>query len=167
MHIFSKTNQIRQILWQVFAILACAIIFGFTSNMIQKQSLPLVGDWSTNGRMTTETGDSLTISLADAEKIFNKKSVIFIDARNNDQFRQGHIKGALSLPWHDVDTYINDILNNIQPTDAIIIYCDGETCSLSHDLALFLRDMGFENVKVLVNGWTLWKKKDLPVGKQK
>jgi rhodanese-related sulfurtransferase len=34
---------------------------------------------------------------------------------------------------------------------------------LSHDLALFLKDLGFTRVKVLVNGWTLWKEKNLPV----
>ena len=41
--------------------------------------------------------------------------------------------------------------------------CDGETCELSHDLALFLRDAGFVNTRVLVNGWTLWQQAGLPM----
>ena len=41
----------------------------------------------------------------------------------------------------------------------IISHCDGETCSLSKDLALFLRDMGFKNARVLVNDWTVWQEK--------
>ena len=45
----------------------------------------------------------------------------------------------------------------------IITFCDGQSCRLSHELALFLREMGYENVRVLVNGWTLWQQAGLPV----
>jgi rhodanese-related sulfurtransferase len=34
---------------------------------------------------------------------------------------------------------------------------------LSHDLALFLRDAGFTDTRVLVNGWALWQQAGLPV----
>ena len=45
----------------------------------------------------------------------------------------------------------------------IIAYCDGEHCDLSHELALFLKEMGFENARVLVNGWTVWQQAGLRV----
>lgn len=45
----------------------------------------------------------------------------------------------------------------------IVTYCDGETCELSHDLALFLRDAGFTNTRVLANGWTVWQQIGLPI----
>jgi rhodanese-related sulfurtransferase len=168
MFTFPQINRTQLIsaLWQIIIILALATIAGLISNGIQKQSIPIVGDFSIQSRMTTETGNSLTIPLADAEKLFNKKTGVFIDARSLDQFNAGHIKGALSLPWHEVDSYINNVLQIIKPTDAIITYCDGDTCNLSHDLALFLQDMGFKNVKVLVNGWSLWEKSGLPVENQ-
>jgi 3-mercaptopyruvate sulfurtransferase SseA len=56
-----------------------------------------------------------------------------------------------------------EITQDLEPETAIIAYCDGETCNLSHDLALFLKDMGFMNVRVLVNGWTVWSKSRFPV----
>ena len=31
------------------------------------------------------------------------------------------------------------------------------SCELSHDLAIFLTDIGFADVRVLVNGWTVWQ----------
>ena len=34
---------------------------------------------------------------------------------------------------------------DLELTTPIVTYCDGETCELSHDLALFLRDAGFTN----------------------
>ena len=46
---------------------------------------------------------------------------------------------------------------------AVITYCDGETCELSMELAVFLRNAGYKNVKVLSNGWSVWKQDGLPV----
>jgi 3-mercaptopyruvate sulfurtransferase SseA len=46
-----------------------------------------------------------------------------------------------------------------------VTYCDGETCSLSEDLAKELMAMGYKQVKVLLNGWTRWNEAGLPVEK--
>jgi len=55
------------------------------------------------------------------------------------------------------------VTEDISPDTPIITYCDGEICELSHNLAIFLRDMGFRNVRILVNGWALWKEEGLPI----
>jgi 3-mercaptopyruvate sulfurtransferase SseA len=48
--------------------------------------------------------------------------------------------------------------------DALVItYCDGDSCNLSKDLALFMENLGFSKVLVLVNGWTLWQDAGLPI----
>jgi len=50
------------------------------------------------------------------------------------------------------------------PMDAMVIaYCDGESCSLSKDLALYLFFRGYDNVRVLVNGWSRWLEAGLHV----
>ena len=92
-----------------------------------------------------------------------QKAAVIIDARPNDDYEKGHIRGALSLPWRDVDQRFMEVTKDISVDTPIITYCDGETCSLSHDLAVFLKDMGFMNVRVLVNGWTVWQAAGLPV----
>jgi rhodanese-related sulfurtransferase len=158
--------QIKQALWQICVILILAVIFGLVSNTVRKQHLPLIGDWSTEGRLTTDTGDTFAIPFSEAVTAFDQKTAVFIDARGDDLFKQGHIKGAKNLPWHDVDDYFMALAKDLKPTDRIITYCDGETCNLSHDLALFLIDLGFLNTKVLVNGWTLWIDNNLPVEKE-
>jgi 3-mercaptopyruvate sulfurtransferase SseA len=45
----------------------------------------------------------------------------------------------------------------------VITYCDGDSCNLSKDLALFMENLGFSKVLVLVNGWTLWQDAGLPI----
>ena len=158
-----STYQIKQALWQICVIIILAVIFGLVSNTVRKQHLPLIGDWSTEGRLTTDSGDTFAIPFSEAVTAFEEKTAVFIDARGDDLFEQGHIKGAKNLPWHDVDDYFMALAKDLKPTDRIITYCDGETCNLSHGLALFLAEMGFQDVKVLVNGWTVWLDNNKPV----
>jgi rhodanese-related sulfurtransferase len=163
MQFLYSTRQIKRTLWQIPAILVLSIVLGLGSNAVRKQHLPIIGDWSNEGRLITESGDTLAIPFSEAVRHFKRKTAIFIDARGADLFEQGHIQGALNLPWHDVDNYFVNLENDIQPTDKVITYCDGETCNLSHDLALFLMEMGFQDVNVLVNGWTIWLDNNQPV----
>ncbi|MBW1711567.1 MAG: rhodanese-like domain-containing protein, partial [Deltaproteobacteria bacterium] len=85
------------------------------------------------------------------------------DARSSEVFKQGHIAGARNLPWEAFDKRFDEILSAITPERDTITYCDGESCNLSHELAITLKAMGFSKVKVLVNGWTVWQEAGLPI----
>ncbi len=153
----------KRAIFQVPAIILTAGILAFSANALRPDSLPLIGDWSIDARMTTVTGERLDIPLQEAEKLFRNQAVIFLDARSADDYARGHIKGARSLPWQEVDRSFMEVTQDLESETAIITYCDGETCNLSHDLALFLKNMGFMNVRVLINGWTVWHESRLPV----
>jgi rhodanese-related sulfurtransferase len=105
----------------------------------------------------------MDISLEEAKKLFFTHAGVFIDARSAEDFAQGHIKGSRSLPWHHVELNFMAVTADLELSTPIVTYCDGETCELSHDLALFLRDAGFTITRVLVNGWTIWQQAGLPV----
>jgi rhodanese-related sulfurtransferase len=153
----------KQAIWQIPAVIFAAGILAFSANALRPDSLPLIGDWSLDAHMTTVTGERLDISLQNAEKLFRDQAAVFLDARSADDYDRGHIKGALSLPWQNVDQLFMEVTQDLESEKSIITYCDGETCNLSHDLALFLKDMGFMNVRVLVNGWTVWRESRFPV----
>ncbi|MEA1948000.1 MAG: rhodanese-like domain-containing protein [Thermodesulfobacteriota bacterium] len=162
-----KTGKLNyfQVAWQACAMLALSILLAFAINQLRSDRLPLVGDWSIKAKLKTADGGRLEISFAEAEKLFMEKSALFIDARSMDDYASGHILGARSLPWHDVDQQFIEVTEDISPDTPIITYCDGVTCELSCDLALFLLDMGFNNVRVLLNGWAIWLESRLPVEK--
>ena len=61
------------------------------------------------------------------------------------------------MPLQDVDQFFVDVAENLELETPIVTYCDGETCKLSHDLAVYLENIGFMNVRVLVNGWSVWQ----------
>lgn len=103
-----------------------------------------------------------TISLADAQARWSSGAAIFLDARAPADYAAGHVAGALSLSVQDFDQRYPLIEPLLTPDQQLIAYCDGELCELSHELARRLKELGRTDVKVLVNGWTVWKKANLP-----
>jgi rhodanese-related sulfurtransferase len=147
----------------VAALVLVSAAVALAVNALRADRLPLVGDFSAAARMTTATGERMDIPLEEAEKLFITHAAVFIDARSLDDYFKGRIQGARSLPWQEVDSKFIDATQDLDLETRIVTYCDGETCELSHDLALFLRDAGFTNSRVLVNGWNVWQQAGLPV----
>lgn len=148
---------------QAGLILFISVLAGLSTNLIRSDAIPFVQDWSASGRLSAAAGDSMMISLEEAKALFDQNKAVFLDARGKDLFDQGHIRGAVSLPWHEVDDYFPEVSKWLDRSMPVITYCDGESCNLSHELAIFLKHMGFSKVKVLVNGWTVWQENTLPV----
>lgn len=152
-----------KVIWQSGAILLFAAILGLSCNQLRPGSLALVADWSPEARLNLESGDTMAISLEEAEELFHTQLAVFLDARSPELYAEGHIQRALNLPWDEFESRFANFMADIPPQTLIITYCDGETCNLSKDLAMSLFEKGYTNVRVLVNGWTLWQNKGLPI----
>jgi len=148
---------------QGLSLIVISVAIALTVNQFRPGGINIVSDWSVEARFKSADDALMVISFEEAGKLFELQEATFIDARSEEQYHQGHIKGALSLPWQSVNDYFIEIADQLDPNKPIITYCDGETCELSHELAVFLKDMGFDNSRVLVNGWSLWLKAGLPV----
>ncbi len=140
-----------------------ASVIALTVNQLRPGRLPLVADWSPEAQLKLDSGDSLMIPLEEAETLFFAQVAAFLDARSQDTFAEGHIQGAYNLPWDELDQYFTAVMADIPQETPIVTYCDGESCGLSKELAGVLLAKGYTNVRVLVNGWTLWQEKGLPV----
>jgi len=152
-------RSIRQLLVIVLAAVAIALI----SNHFRPSPLQLVGNWSQEARLVSPSGRQLAITLGEAKILHQSMSAVFMDARPLEEFTKGHIKGAISLPWHEAEQRVMGTTADMAYDAVIITYCDGNSCNLSKDMALFLENLGFSNVRILVNGWTLWQEAGLPV----
>lgn len=102
------------------------------------------------------------ITLADARRAFDENSAIFVDSRSEEEYAEGHIPGAVNLPWVELDTLNPDLLDRIPGGLEIITYC-GESCESSAELAEALVGLGYTEVKVLLNGWPLWVEAGYPM----
>jgi len=98
------------------------------------------------------------ISAEELLPLLAAHSVTVLDARPEDEYRAGHIPGALSLPVQTLEAHLEDL-----PKDAdYIAYCRTSYCLLGDELALALRAKGYQ-VRVLACGMVDWRLAGLPV----
>jgi rhodanese-related sulfurtransferase len=145
-------------------IFLIALALSIATNAIRPDGLSLKGDWSKEAIEKKTLGDDISsIALDEAHRAFENGEAFFIDARSRGEYLKGHIKGALNLPAMEANSRAREI-EGLLPRDAqIITYCDGVDCPLSSELARFLKGMGYNNVRVLVNGWSIWRDAGYPV----
>jgi rhodanese-related sulfurtransferase len=88
---------------------------------------------------------------------------VLVDVRDREEYRAGHIAGALSLPY---DEAITDParLERLDPGGKpIIVYCGGGTCETSMNMAFALIEAGKSRVLVYMGGFPEWQATGLPV----
>ena len=101
------------------------------------------------------------ISIAQAYELYRNK-VIFLDARNPEEFEEGHIAGAINLPYFSIDEHLTNIAS-IDKSEPIVTYCEGADCDMSIRLGNELFAKGYKKVFVFFGGWEEWEKADYPV----
>ena len=153
----------RQAVWQAGLIVVLAAVAALVVNHYRPDGLPLVADWSPEARLAQDSGGSLVIPLEEARYLFSGGQAIFLDARSPEFYELGHIVGARNLPWEKLGEHYPQVVADIPKDATLITYCDGEGCPLSEELALALLTEGYANVRVLVNGWSVWHRQELPV----
>jgi rhodanese-related sulfurtransferase len=81
------------------------------------------------------------------------KKFMVIDARDAAQFAKDHIPGAVNIEWRQIVARRHEI-----PKDGlVVVYCNSG--SLSAQAVFALRLLGWDNVKVLQDGFEGWKAK--------
>jgi rhodanese-related sulfurtransferase len=162
--VFHKTA--KEIIILLVASVALALIVNFTS----PRGIALVGQWDTaKGVITADPqpaeGKKLEEinSVTRAKELFDKGHVLFVDARSRDNYEQGHIPGAVSLPLGQFDEMIQSFLSRHALDQPMVTYCSGRTCADSHNLASLLSEAGFTDVRIFIDGFPGWEAEGYPV----
>lgn len=80
-----------------------------------------------------------------------KEGVILIDVRSPQEFREGHIDGAISIPEYEIKKEIGNVIKN--KSQKMILYCS--TGNRSKRALLTLKKMGYNNVYILKDSYEL------------
>lgn len=110
----------------------------------------------------------LKVQAETVKKFFEAKGALIIDARDADEYAEGHIPGSLNLPYNQVASD-PERLSKVDPNGRpIIVYCGGGTCEASMHLAeSLIYQAGRRKVLVYEGGWPDWKQKGFPIEKGK
>lgn len=160
----------KNLLKEILILMSVSAVLAFTVNAVSPKGIAIVGQWDTSkGVISAKEKNKVPQydleidNILDAKKIFDSKAAVFVDARSVEEFDEGHIKGAESLPLYSYDTLIEKFTVKYKPSTYLITYCSGRECEDSHELAQLLMDAGFENISVYIDGFPLWAERGYPV----
>jgi molybdopterin/thiamine biosynthesis adenylyltransferase/rhodanese-related sulfurtransferase len=83
----------------------------------------------------------------------NGNDYALLDVREKEEYREGHLDGAISLPRGFLEIRVEEAVPDT--SKPIITYCAGGTRSLLAGKQL--KDMGYKNVISMTGGYSAWK----------
>jgi rhodanese-related sulfurtransferase len=105
----------------------------------------------------------IELDLSSLKRFHDADAALIVDGRSAEDYAAGHIAGAMSLPYHDAlanQKLLQDLDSGGRP---IVIYCSGEQCEVSLELADLLMDLGKTRVLVFKPGFPAWESAGYPV----
>jgi len=96
---------------------------------------------------------------------FVAKSALFLDGRTAEEYAEGHIAAALSLPAEDFESRFPEIVDQMEAAPALITYCRSIECSEGVEIADRLREMLPNPIYVYERGWEAWQEAGYPATK--
>jgi rhodanese-related sulfurtransferase len=84
--------------------------------------------------------------------------VLILDVRPVEEYRAGHIPGAVSIPVEDLEARLGELPEGVE----VVAYCRGPYCVFARDAVRVLRQRG-RPARRLVDGLPEWRLAGLPV----
>jgi rhodanese-related sulfurtransferase len=109
------------------------------------------------GENQGEYGD---VSVGHAKELIERNpSLVILDVRTNEEYRNGHIEGALNIPVDELEERLDELDDN----DELLVYC--RTGNRSRTAIEILNENGYEKVHHMNEGITAWIASGYPITK--
>lgn len=161
-------RKYKNLYYQSLGIILVSILLSLIFNQLRGKPLPLI-------KKTVEVVSSIEsldldsiepsitgIDITLAKKLFEENTV-FVDARAEEYYIDGHIPGAICND--DFDTLLEELENKINTDESFVVYCSDDDCGSSEDLSYELQSYGFNKILLFKGGWKEWVDADMPKGK--
>lgn len=86
-------------------------------------------------------------------RINDKSAPMIIDVRTSDKFNQGHVPGAINIPYDNYEVALVDL--KLKKSDEVIVYC--ELGGRAKKVEKSLENQGFFEVRHLEGDMSGWR----------
>jgi rhodanese-related sulfurtransferase len=183
-------SNVRGIILEALLVALAAALLAFIANALSPKGLKLTRNYSpTPQHLAPITNSASTLAAAptnlaaqlqaeglqfgDFELVSNlfhspgyqQGTVLFVDARNEQHYAEGHIPGAYLLDFYHPESYLGTVLPLCLAAQQVIVYCNGGECEDSRFTAMLLRDAQVPKEKLFVyaGGITEWANRSMPI----
>ena len=164
---------------QIVILFVLALVLGLGVNLFSPNSIDYIGKFRDLSGGTgpiippsAQPGDPPFIDINVAQMQHSVAKALWVDARNNEEFECGTIPGSLNIPFEklpdgDLHTYFDSCLAHVSKDYAIVVFCSGEECDLSLQLARNMKEVGYTNLSIFFGGAREWEKFGLEMQRKK
>ena len=151
---------------QIYLYIALSLFISFFVNILRTDSLPYIAIPLEKIEDIAQIENSSLqpqireISIDVAERLFSD-SVLFIDARAEEYYLEGHIPNSICND--DFNSLVIQLEDLVDYNSGFVVYCSDDDCGSSEDLAYQLQDQGYTNIYLFKGGWKQWKQNNLPI----
>jgi rhodanese-related sulfurtransferase len=114
-------------------------------------------------QIVEDPSDGKGMTTAELHVAWQGQLVHLVDARLTRQFEEGHIPGALSIPFEEMASGYPAALDTLPIEGPTVVYCDGGDCDASRNVASLLMELGYQNVSIFERGMEAWTRAGFPV----
>jgi len=143
---------------RIAVLLAIAVVLGSVANAVSPRGLSWAHPLGRDLRARIIDAGLNPVPIGKLPDLLPK--VRLLDARPAEDFKLGHLIGAKSFPWKDVDHGNVPLPPAGGPT---VLYCSNEFCEDALRLGRLLVQRGDTDVGVLVEGYDEWWNRKWPV----
>lgn len=149
------------------AVLVCiAIALAAVSNQLNPLGLPwLLPPSGRPGVPRAYERLLVEVKAAKARALLAAGRVVFVDSRDEKDFRRDHIPGAVSVPMRDWNRVWPKVRESLPRDGTYVLYCYGAKCGLSTRQGKRLLSLGYRHLRVLEYGWKEWVEAGAPTVK--
>ncbi|BCL71446.1 putative rhodanese-related sulfurtransferase [Vibrio nigripulchritudo MADA3029] len=108
----------------------------------------------------SKTAGYKEVTAAEVTNMMNREDGVVVDIRSKDEFKKGHITGAVHILPSDIKNGSIASLEKHKSNPIIVVCKTGQTAQAS---ANELNKAGFEKVYLLKNGLIAWNEANLPL----
>jgi rhodanese-related sulfurtransferase len=148
---------VRRIALEILAILLIGAGAGVLLNALRPDPLPYALPGTV---LETECGVR-AVFIREAHRLFEAGDYVFVDAREDGEFRAGHIEGALSLPAEQFRALYPE-LQVWAAGQPLLIYGASENLLAADELARSLREEGEPKLLIFAAGFEGWRARGYP-----
>jgi len=130
---------------------------GTTAAPNAEKSVPTATKPSADVPTVPDSRDPIQAKMPMVKKFYDADAALFVDAREAVEYAEGHIAGAVSLPFDEAFKDPKKLATIDPGTKPIIVYCGGGDCEASRNLAYSLIDAGRKKVVIFEDGFPAWK----------
>ena len=151
---------------QIYFYLTISFITSFVVNLSRIDTVPIIADPLEKIEEIEQINEKMSnpiireISIDIAKDLFDQ-NMLFVDARSEEYYFEGHIPKAVCND--NLDLLITKMEEHISIDDGFIVYCSDDDCGSSEELAYLLQEQGFSNIFLFKGGWKQWVDNNLPI----